>query len=489
VTAAATGALVAGSVQGDRRSARDLKVDRTVPPWRSWRNRSRASRCIRWIETYCRVPSGVGYGEPLRLAPFQKRSIEVLLARGVRTGGLQIPRGNAKSTLWSAVGLWALCDHDDSPQVPLVASTAGHALRTLFRPARTMIDLEPELSRRLVVYSSSSDRRIWSAWNDGELLPLPAHVDRLQGLNPTVALVDEAQTVPLDVQTAIAQGAGKRAASLVLSIGTPSPDGKASALFDLRTRAGEGARIAWIEYAAEPGCRVDDRREWRRANPGIAAGFLFVDVLEDELSTVPEAAFRMYRLGQWTDYTETGWLPPGAWDALPHVDVPPDGTEIVLGLAGTWTSSIALVGATLDGAVFLAWCSDSATDDDLEDTISAAWTRWTVRSLVVAPRTRAALVRRLTDGGLPLEVWPARLDLEVSSSTEFRRAIVEARIAHDHHPVLAEHVGAVVGTAGPDGSLRLGAPADGREVDAARAARMAWWRAVESAETPAPAIY
>lgn len=491
---ATAGALALPRI-GERRGARDQSADAHVPPWRRWKTRSRAARCIRFVETYCRVPSGARAGERIKLATFQKESVEELLADGVRTGGLQIPRGNAKSTLWAAVGLWAVADHPDSPQVPLVAFNGLQATRNLYRPIRRMVATEPELSERLVVYSANTDRRVWCAWNDGELLPLPADAERLQGLNPTVALVDEAQTVAPEVMRAIMQGAGKRPESLVLAIGTPDPQGQTSALYDLRDRAAQGAPIRWVEYAADAGCDVRDRRQWHQANPALKAGILHMDVLEAELGdgnrpgTVPEAEFRMFRLGQWLDVIQATWLPLGAWEQCPHADVPPDGTEVVLGLAGTWTSTIALVGATHDGAVFLAWSADNATDDDLETLLSDAWARWSVAELVVAPRTRAGLVRRLTDSGLPVTVWPSRTDVEVSSSTEFRRAIVEGRVAHDHHPVLGAHVGALVGHAGNDGALRLSAPEDGSPVDAARAARMAWWRAIESADLAVPAIF
>ena len=172
------------------------------------------------------------------LAPFQKHAIETLLAPGVRTGGLQIPRGNAKSTLWAAVGLWAACDHDDMPQVPITAYNSLQAGRTLFAPLSRMVELNPELSNRCAVYSST-ERKIMSIWNRGEVLPLPADVERLQGLNPTIALVDEAETVEIDVFNALAQGAGKRAESLVLAIGTPAPEAQSRTLFVFRER---GAR-------------------------------------------------------------------------------------------------------------------------------------------------------------------------------------------------------------------------------------------------------
>src|SRR4051812_24224337 len=95
-------------------------LDADLPPWRAWRTRGRAARAIRWVETYGRVPSGSLRGRRLKLHAFQREQLDAMLADGVRIGGLQIPRGNAKSTLWAAVALWALCDDPDAPQVPLV---------------------------------------------------------------------------------------------------------------------------------------------------------------------------------------------------------------------------------------------------------------------------------------------------------------------------------------------------------------------------------
>jgi hypothetical protein len=478
-----------GTDVGERRVGKDLRADKSVPPWRSWRTRSRAARCIRFIESYCRIPSGVNAGELMKLHGYQRDSLEELLAEGVRTGGEQIPRGNAKSTTWAAVGLWAVCDHADSPQVPLVAFNGLQAQRTLLRPIRSMVRSNPELASRVVCYTSASDRRVWSAWNDGELLPLPADVDRLQGLNPTVALIDEAQTVSPEVLGAVLQGAGKRVASLVLAIGTPAPGGQTSALFGLRERASAGAAVRWVEYSAPAGCELDDRRAWRAANPAIRAGLLHEDVLAGEVAIVSELEFRSYRLGQWVDAVAADWLPSGAWEACPRVEVPVDGAEIVLAFAGTWTSSVALVGVTLDGGVFLVWAAEQATDDELGEMIELAAQRWRVVELVVAPRCRANLVARLQGGELAVEVWPASAD--PGSSAAWRQAIVEGRVAHDHHEVLAGQVGASVARSTSDGSMRLVAPDDGTPVDAARAARMAWWRVTQGVrlEVESPAIF
>jgi phage terminase large subunit-like protein len=304
-----------------------------------------------------------------------------------------------------------------------------------------------------------------------------------------MALLDEAETVPPEVLSALIQGAGKRDSSTVLAIGTPHPGDDPSALFNLREQMGAGAKVAWVEYAADAGCAIDDRGQWRKANPGIAAGLLYPDALEAELAVVSEAEFRCYRLGQWVASTTASWLPAGAWDTCPLVDPPAEGAEVVLALAGTWTSSVAVVGATADGVLFVAWEAEMATDDELMGVFERAAARWRVLEVVVAPRQRANLLPRLVDAGLVVEVWPNRVDVEVSSSTEWRRAIIEGRVAHDHHPVLAKHVASSAARSTSDGSLRLVPGLDGAPVDAARAARMAWWRVVDPDASSVPAIY
>jgi hypothetical protein len=272
---------------------------------------------------------------------------------------------------------------------------------------------------------------------------------------------------------------------LVLAIGTPAPGAQGSALHHLREQARGGAAMRWVEYAAAEGCALDDRAAWRRANPALAAGLLHADVLEAELALVSEAEFRSYRLGQWVDTIAAAWLPSGAWEACPTVAAPPAGAEVVLAVAGDWEHSIAVVGSTLDGALFLAWGNEMATDEELAAVLEQAGQRWRVVSTVFAPRIRPNLTAAL-DG---VDVWPRDTGLDVESATEWRRAIVEGRVPHDHHELVGAHVAALALGAMPDGSLRLAAPPDGRPVDAARAARMAWWRAHHLERVEAPAIF
>jgi hypothetical protein len=54
------------------------------------------------------VPKGKGARKPLRLRKWQRAIVRAVLAPGIRTAVVAIPRGNGKSTLAAALGLWAL---------------------------------------------------------------------------------------------------------------------------------------------------------------------------------------------------------------------------------------------------------------------------------------------------------------------------------------------------------------------------------------------
>src|SRR4051794_5046735 len=104
--------------------ARKRAVDPTAGPWSRWRSRSRAARCVRFIEAYCMLPKGHGAGSLMSVARFQREAIEAAYEDGVRAFGMMVPKGNGKSTLLAGMALHALFDPPEDvgqPQIPIVA--------------------------------------------------------------------------------------------------------------------------------------------------------------------------------------------------------------------------------------------------------------------------------------------------------------------------------------------------------------------------------
>ena len=258
-------------------------------PWKSWRTRSRAARCIRFIEAYCVLPKGYGAGSTMKLAPFQKQWIEEVLEDGVTSAALLLPRGNAKSTLLAAMALWALFDDDEhgAPQVPVVAVTVGQAIRNVFGVAVSMRARCEPLADRSVPFSGTGTSRLVTTFNSGEMFPIASDPDGLQGLDPSVAVCDELGFIGLESWDSLLLASGKRPRSLVVGIGTPGFN-RDNALWALEQKVREGdppRGFAFTCYRADDGCRIDDEAQWRKANPALEAGFMNIDALLDQLLT------------------------------------------------------------------------------------------------------------------------------------------------------------------------------------------------------------
>jgi phage terminase large subunit-like protein len=115
--------------------------------------------------------------------------------------------------------------------------------------------------------------------------------------------------------------------------------------------------------------------------------------------------------------------------------------------------------------------------------VAAACERWYVSEVVYPRRIRVQLFDELTNSGLPMTPWAATPEVGAASANELWRAINDGRLAHDHHPLLEQHMAAQRARWSTDGSLRL-IPSEDEPCDAAIAARMAWWTAIDNLEPP-----
>ena len=414
-------------------------------PWKtdpSWlRMHSRAERAIRFIETYCRPAKGTGHytraadgtikGAPLRLAPFQKAFIRKALGKGIDIGVLATPRGNGKSSLGGALAVWALFDDDatGAPQIPIIHMTVAMAIKSCYGVAVSMIHGDPELERRALIYTGVSTPRVFVPYNGGELFPMSNEVGGLQGLDPSLAIVDEIGFQPVESWDSLRMGAGKRERSTIIGVGTPGFD-RDNALFHLRKAVDEGVKLPGFilrEYAASEGCAVDDRRAWRIANPAIRAGFLRESALETDLGITPEAHFRMFRLGQWVEGTDA-WLGANGrvvWEALTSpwdfVEGAPTWVGIDVGLKHDSTAVVAVQRRPdEDGhpagrvhAVCRLWVptADEPVDTtDVMQHIRELADRYDLQTVGYDPRFFDVPAKMLTDEGIAMVEQPQTLE-------------------------------------------------------------------------------
>lgn len=430
-------------------------ANQTEGPWVRWRTRSRHARCIRFCETYCRAPKGKGHGRPLKLARFQKEWLEEALADGVDVAVQSIPRGNGKSTFRAAVATWAVFDDvaTGAPQVPIVATTVSQAMKAIYTPALQMIQAEPELRSRSLPFTAWGAVRLWVPSTDGEMFPTANQVASLQGLDPSLAVVDELAFMPIEAWIALTESAGKRDRSLVAGISTPGLHSD-NALWDLRKKWMSGVAMPgtrYSEFAADESCAVDDEAQWRKANPAIAAGFLRIEALRSSVARTPQTLFRIFRLGQWVEGVAS-WLGDDGrvlWGKLA------DPFDLIAG-ASTWvgvdvgikrdSTAVTTVQRRPDGRLHVKvrlWLPTKDQPVDVTDVMHhLRQLDKQVRLVDVAydPRFFDMPAKTLEDEGLPMTEMPQSVESMTPAVGTTYELIQAGGVSHDGDPAVDAQV-------------------------------------------------
>lgn len=435
-------------------AAKRVKVT-TPGPWMKWTQKSRHARAIRFIETYCRPPKGVGFGEPMKLAPWQKSWLEESLASSSQAAVMSLPRGNGKSTFAAGIATWATYDRSEygAPQVPIIATTVGQAIRSVYGVASAMVRAERELESRSLIYTGIATPRIVVPATNAEMFPIANDVDGLQGLDPTIAIVDEVGFQPIEAWDALLLAGGKRPNSLIFGLGTPGLD-RENALWHLRSLLREGQRLpgfVFREYAADEDCDIGDTKQWKKANPALAAGYLSQTALHTALALSPEAHFRVFRLGQWVEGTDS-WLGASGravWDALRDpwalVDDAKTWVGVDVGLKRDSTAVVALQQRP-DGrfhTVCRHWVPsvDEPVDTtDVMQHLRDLAERYDVDAISYDPRFFDVPAKYLEDEGLPMVEIPQSLERMTGAIGQLYEAIQQGRISHDGDPLFATQV-------------------------------------------------
>lgn len=427
-------------------------------PWRAWRKMSRHGRAIKFIQTYCAAPKGEGFGKPLKLHAFQRHYLEEAFSQGVQVSVMPTPRGNGKSTFAAAIAVWATFDADTTgtPQVPIVATTVGQAIRSVYGVAEKMVKASPDLSDRALIFTGTGTSRIVvPSSGDGECFPIANDPDGLQGLDPSVAVCDEVGFQPLDAWDSLVLAAGKRSRSLVMGLGTPGLD-RDNALWHLRELFTGGLAprsFRFREYAADAGCEIDDRRQWRKANPAIGAGFLREDALVTALAIVPPSHFRVFRLGQWVEGVES-WLGDdgrSVWDAgerpYTFVDGAPTWVGIDVGIKRDSSAIVTVQYREDDPAILHAkariWVptADEPVDvTDLMGYLRELTKRYRVGAVSFDPRFFDVPAKFLYDEGLPMVEVPQSVEQMTPAVGALYELVKGAGLTHDRDPLFAQQV-------------------------------------------------
>lgn len=468
-----------------------------------WRPRSTGSRRFgAFCETFIRVPKGTGALTPLRLRDWQRGLVGSVLDAEPqpRIAGWCLPRGQGKSTLVAALGLYELMTGGEGAAVVVVAVDERQA-GIVFGIARRMVELSDELADRVQIYK---DRLVVPS-RGATFQCLPSTPAGLEGLDYTLAICDEIGVCdPLAWET-LALAQGKRERSTLVGIGTPGtrPDNVLARLRahaqdypDDRTQVyREFSAAEWPDHPTD----CDDHGGGPGtgclsiANPALG-DFLHRDaLLALQPPKMTEGHYRRSRLCQPVSVNDNPLVTPEQWAGLCRPEPIPDGAEIVIALDGSWGGKhadatalvIGTVSATPHFALWGLWESDGSHGFrvpilEVESKIREAQTRWQVKELVADPFRWGRSLQVLASDGLRVTEFPWSPSRLTRATTDLFSAATGGKFTHAGDERLTAHVLAA-SVIESNGGLRIGKTSRSRhaaKVDAAAALLMCHSRCV-----------
>lgn len=269
-------------------------------------------------------------GEPISLEPWQVFILSTVFGwvksdgkRRFRRSYIEVPRGNAKSTLSSAVGLYMLAaDCEGGAEVYSLATTRDQA-RIVFGDAQTMARRSAGFRSRFAVNVGAHNMHVLASGSKFEALS--AEGSTLDGLNIHFGCVDELHAHKTrTVYDVVETGTGKRDNSLLWVI-TTAGSNRAGICYEVRTfvtKLLDGViqddTQFGIIYGLDDGDAWDTEPALIKANPnwGISVRPEVLGPLQAKAMQLPSAInnFKTKHLNEWVN-ADTAWMDMRAWDA------------------------------------------------------------------------------------------------------------------------------------------------------------------------------
>ncbi|MDO9053404.1 MAG: terminase large subunit [Gallionella sp.] len=429
-------------------------------------------------------------GESIKLEPWQVFILATVFGwvkpngrRRFRRSYIEVPRGNAKSTLSSAVALYMLtADGEGGAEVYSLATTRDQA-RIVFGDAQTMARKSAGFRSRFGVNVGAHNMNVLTSGSKFEALS--AEGSTLDGLNIHFGCVDELHAHKTrTVYDVVETGTGKRDNSLLWVI-TTAGSNRAGICYEVRTfvtRLLDGVfeddSQFGIVYGIDDGSEVDWTSESAlvMANPNwnISVRPEVLLPLQAKAMQMPSAVnnFKTKHLNEWVN-ADTAWMDMRAWDACSDATLDLDnfsGQPCWIGLDLASKTDIAalmlvfqhphIAGAyAVFGRYYLpedtvnssansqysGWMRAGRLTVTPGNVIDFGWieadlidfaSRFEIQSVAFDPFQATQLSTRMIAEGLPmLEVRPTVLNFSEPMKT-LEALVLQKKLIHDSDPVL-----------------------------------------------------
>ena len=461
---------------------------------------TRAECVIQFIERYCVTPDGEHVGKPLLLAEFQRDFIRDIYDNpaGTRRGYLSIARKNGKTGLIAALLLAHLVGPEAKQNAQIVSGAMSRDQAALvFNLAAKMVQLSPTLADIVRIVPSS--KKLLGLPLNTEFRALAADGKTAHGLSPVLAILDEVGQVRgprSEFVDAIVTSQGAHAEPLLLVISTQAAsDADLLSVWLDDAQASSDPRIVCHLYTAPDDSDLLDPAAWKLANPALGI-FRSEDDLGEQMkqaSRMPSAenSARNLLLNQRVS-TESPFVSPLVWqqNAFDPLIFDAD-TPVYAGLdlsARTDLTALVLVGkvqgvwqvwpyfwtpqqglaerSRKDRVPYDVWVKAGHLRTTPGASVDYAWVAAEIGGLLAGcnvqaiayDRWRIDLLKKELDAigvNLPLIPWGQGYKDMAPAVDALEAELLNGRIAHGNHPVLAMCAANAVVTKDPSGSRKL----------------------------------
>lgn len=309
------------------RQLADLKRKRSAD-WPYKFDRDKGNRICAFVERMPHIKGPLA-GQPIELGDWQVFILSTVFGwvkpdgkRRFRRVYIEVPRGNGKSALSSAVGLYCLtADDEGGAEVYSLATTRDQA-RIVFGDAQAMARRSPPFRKRFGVEVLANAIAVTDTAS--RFIPLAAEASTLDGLNIHLGIIDELHAHKTrKVYDVVETGIGKRDQSLLWVITTAGTD-RAGICYEVRTfvcKLLDGVFADDTQFGII--FTIDDGDDWTteaaliKANPnwGVSVRPEVVMPLQQKAQSLPSATnnFLTKHLDVWVS-SHVAWMDMRAWD-------------------------------------------------------------------------------------------------------------------------------------------------------------------------------
>lgn len=300
---------------------------------------AKANKICAFIENLPHIKGEWG-SVTIKLEPWQKFILctvfgwvgKVSGLRRFRTGYVEVPRKNAKSTLSTGIGLYMLTEDGEEGAEVYSAATTRDQARIVFAAAQEMARRTPDLGEFYGLAVNAHNINVLRTGSKFEALS--SEYGTLDGLNVHCAIVDELHAHKTrEVWDVIETATGSRRQPLLWGI-TTAGSNRSGICYEQRDytcklleKIFEDETYFGVVYTIDEGDDWASEDSWKKANPNYGVSVMPDDMhrLATKAMQMPSAVnnFLTKRLDVWVS-ADAGLFDMAAWDACGDTKLKPE---------------------------------------------------------------------------------------------------------------------------------------------------------------------